>query len=321
MADTHLPKGLIVDMITPLLEGGGIDNSGLERHVKGLMPYAQAIFIAGPSMGEGEGLNPEKREELFHKTLLIVQSRLPVFVWITGATGDETEGTLRLLERRVKELYYAGPVFWVDTPLYYHSNRDLEENYEKLSSMSERSFILINDPEFIRRKDQPLKRPNIRTSILKGLARIEHVKGLIYSGSLDRAYNYRKAVRSRADFMIYDGAESHFLEHPSLNGVLSRGANLAPAAWKTVISSSLNLYGNLEEYPDRIRQILDAGSCLNELRQIYRGYGPGFFKQVLSKTRTIEPVRLPADSGKAAGDVEKILRLMEDHRSHSPFKP
>ena len=321
MAATQLPRGLIVDMITPLLEDGGIDHTGLERHVKGLMRYAQAILIAGPSMGEGEDLSPEQREELFHRTLLIVQSRVPVLVWISGATGEGTEGTLLLLKKRLKELGYAGPVFWVDTPLYYHSNRGLEGHYGKLSSMSEGSFVLINDPEFIRRKDQPLKRLNIRTSILKGLASMEKVKGVIHSGSLDRAYNYRKATRLRQDFMIYDGDESHFLEHPSLNGVLSRGANLAPAAWKTVVSSSLNLYGNLEEYPDRMRQILDSGRHLNELRNIYKGYGSGFFKQVLSETGIIERVPLPADSGKEAGDVKKILRLIEDHRSRSPFKP
>ena len=78
MAATQLPKGLIVDMITPLLEDGSIDKTGMERHVKSLIPYAQAIFIAGPSIGEGEDLSPGQREELFLQTLLIVQSRLPV---------------------------------------------------------------------------------------------------------------------------------------------------------------------------------------------------------------------------------------------------
>jgi hypothetical protein len=120
--------------------------------------------------------------------------------------------------------------------------------------------------------------------------------------------------------MIYDGDESHFFEHPSLNGLLSMGANLAPAAWKTVISSSLNMYGNLEEYPDRMRQILDAGSYLNELRHIYKGYGPGFFKRVLSEIGIIDRVTFPAESGKIAGDVKKIIKLMEDHGSRSPFK-
>ena len=81
MAAMQLPKGLIVDMITPLLNNGGVDGRGLERHLKMLMPHAQAIFIAGPYMGEGIDLNPEQREELFHQTLLIIQSRMPVLVY------------------------------------------------------------------------------------------------------------------------------------------------------------------------------------------------------------------------------------------------
>jgi len=320
MAATQLPKGLIVDLITPLSKDGGIDGKGLERHVKGLMPYVQAIFLAGPYMGEGTGLGPDQREELFHKTLLIVQSRLPVLVWISRATDEETETTLLLLKKRIEALKYAGPVLWVDTPLYYHSNRGLESHYKKISSLVEEPFVLINDPVLVRGKDQPLKRINIRTSILKGLASIESIKGLIFFGSLDRSYNYRKAVRSCIDFRIYDGDESRFLEHPSLNGVLSKGANLAPAAWKTITASSLNLNGNLEDYPDRMRQILDAGRYLNDLKNIYKGYGPGFFKQVLSKTGLIEHPASPDDSEKCAGDVERIIGLMEEHRNYTSFK-
>jgi dihydrodipicolinate synthase/N-acetylneuraminate lyase len=321
MAAIQLPKGLIVDMISPILADGGIDGIGLERHIRGLMPYAQAVFIAGPSMGEGVDLSPEQREELFHKTLLTVKSRLPVFVWISMPTTEATESTLLLLKKRLDTLGYAGPVCWVDTPLYHHSNRGLEDLYLRLSSMAGGSFLLINDPEFVRKKGQPLKRLNIRTSILKDLACMESVRGVIYSGALDRAYNYRRATRMRPDFMIFDGGESHFLEHPSLNGVLSRGANLAPAAWKTVISSSLNLDGNLDEYPDRMRQILEAGRYLNSLRHIYRGYGPGFFKHVLSETGIIERLASPAVPEKEAGDVKRILGLMEDHRSRSPVRP
>lgn len=319
MADMRLPKGLIVDMVTPLSRDGEIDGAGLERHVKGLMDHAQALFIAGPSMGEGEALGPEQREDLFHRILLIVQSRLPVLIWISGQTAEETEGTLLLLKKRLKALYYEGPVFWVDTPLYYHSNRGMEDHYKNISSLAERPFILINDPEFIRRKGQPLKRPNIRTSILKGLAEIEAVKGLIYSGTLDRSYNYRKAVRSHPDFMIYEGDESRFLERPGLNGVLSRGANLNPAAWRTITASSLNLDGDHGDYPDRMGQILDAGRHLNELKHIYRGYGPGFFKQVLAETGVIEHAVSTVESKNMADDVEKIIMLMKDYRSNFPF--
>jgi len=316
----QLPKGLIVDLVTPLSKDGGIDDRGLERHIKGLLPHVQAIFLAGPYMGEGANLSPELREELIHKTLLIVQSRVPVLVWISRPAIEETENNLLLMKKRLEMLKYTGPVFWVDTPLYYHSNRGLDDHYKKITSLVEEPFIIINDPALIRGKEQPLKRLNIRTAILKGLVSIENIKGLIFLGSLDRSYNYRKAVRSRMDFMIYDGDETYFLEHPSLNGILSRGANLAPVAWKTITASSLNLDGNLEDYPDHMRQILGAGRYLNELKDIYRGYGPDFFKQVLSKIGIIEYPGSPVDPGKMLDDVDKITELMKGHRSYAPYQ-
>lgn len=320
MGATLLPKGLIVDMITPRSRDGGIDIMGLDRHVKGLMPHVQAIFIAGPYMGEGADLSTEQREELFYRTLSIVQSRLPVLVWISMATVEQTLNTLLSLRKILETLGYSGPVFWVDTPLLYHSNRGLEDHYKYMSSIAEGSFILVNDPVFITAKEQPLKRVNIRTSILKSLASLERIKGLIYFGSLERSYNYRKAVRSRPDFMIYDGDESHFFEHPNLNGVLSRGANLDPAAWKTIVSSSLNLNGNLEDYPDRMRQILAAGRYLNDLKHIYDGHGPDFYKQVLFKTGAIEHTASDAESGSSADDVNKAVELLKDYQSRSSFK-
>lgn len=319
MTVAQLPKGLIVDMITPLLRNGAIDDKGLELYLKALTPNAQAIFLAGPYMGDGEDLSGEQREELFHRTLLAVQSRLPVLVWISMATVDETLEVLLILKKRLETLHYTGPVFWVDTPLYYHSNRGLETHFKNMSSMVEEPFILINDPSFIRKKDQSLKRLNIRTSILKRLASLESIKGIIYFGSLERSYNYRKAVRSRVDFMIYDGDESHFLEHPSLNGVLSRGANLAPAAWKTVIASSLNQNGDLENYPDRMRQILEAGMYLKDLKNIYSGYGPGFFKQIMSEIGIFEYDGSHVDSKKNGEDVNSALTLMKTHRNYFPF--
>ena len=319
MTVAQLPKGLIVDMISPLLRNGAIDDKGLERYLKALMPNAQAIFLAGPYMGDGEYLSGEQREELFHRTLLAVQSRLPVLVWISMATVDETLELLLMLKKRLETLYYTGPVFWVDTPLYYHSNRGLETHFQNMSSMVEGPFILINDPSFIRKKNRPLKRLNIRTSILKRLASLESIKGIIYFGSLERSYNYRKAVRSRVDFMIYDGDESHFIEHPSLNGVLSRGANLAPAAWKKVSESSLNLNGDLEHYPDRMRQILEAGMYLKDLKNIYSGYGSGFFKQILSEIGIFEYYGSHFDSKKNDEDVKSAVTLMKTHLNYFPF--
>jgi dihydrodipicolinate synthase/N-acetylneuraminate lyase len=320
MATNPLPRGLIVELITPLLKNGDIDVKGLERHINDMMPHVHGIYAGGPVMGEGANLSPEQREELFHRTLLAVQSRLPVLTWISAPTVEGTEAMLLSLRKRIATLGYTGPVFWVDTPLYYHSNRGLEAAYERMSSMVDEPFVLVNDPEFVKTKAQSFKRLNIRTSILKNLASREKIKGLIFSGSLERAYNYRKAVRSNPDFMIYDGDESQFLEHPNLNGILSRGANLAPAPWKIVTSSSLNLGGNAEDYPDRMRQVMEAGRHLNDLKDIYNRHGADFFRQVLARTGIFDEQMQPSGSEEVKNDVEKIAAMIEERRNYVPFK-
>lgn len=308
MAAIRLPRGLIIDLITPLTKGGEIDGRGLDKHIDRILPHVQALFLASPYMGEGISLGLDQREELFDKSLVIIQGKAPIFMWISGETDEKTKELLLLLRKRMTLRKYSGPVFWVDTPLYYHSNRGLPGHYEEMSFLAEESFILHNDPALIKHIDKTFKRCNIRTSILKELALLKSIKGLIFSGSLDRSYNYRKAVRGRTDFRIYDGDESHFMEHPSLSGVISAGANLAPRAWQRITASSLNLNNREGDYPDYLKQIWDTGKYLNNLRSIYHGYGAHLIKGLLSQMGVIGA----AFSGEAQEDIEEEIRSLKE---------
>ena len=57
MAVLPSPRGLIIDLITPLKKSGDIDGRGLGRHLDGVLPYAQALLLASPHIGEGKGLD------------------------------------------------------------------------------------------------------------------------------------------------------------------------------------------------------------------------------------------------------------------------
>jgi len=282
------PRGLIIDLITPLKRGGDIDGRGLGKQLDRVLPHVHALLLASPYMGEGNHLKPTQREELLEKVIVVVRGRVPILVWISQNTEEETRETLALLKKRLEIRNYTGPVFWIDTPLYYHSNRGLPQHYRKLSSAAEEPFILHNDPELIKYLGRPLKRNNIRTGILKDLAQIDNIQGLIFFGSLDRANNYQKAVRSRSDFRIYDGDESHFLSHPSVSGVISRGANLAPKAWQKITTSSLNWSGDQKDYPDYLKQIWEVGGYLSNLKDIYDNFSVPLIKLVLSDMGIIE---------------------------------
>jgi dihydrodipicolinate synthase/N-acetylneuraminate lyase len=310
------PRGLIIDLITPLKKSGEIDGRGLGKHLDRVLPHVQALLLASPQTGEGKNLDPSQRDELLEKALVVVRGQVPILIWITHNTEEKTKETLHLLKKRLERRRYTGQIFWIDTPLYYHSNRRLPSLYKELSTLVKEPFLLRNDPELIEQIASPLKRNNIRTSILKELSRIDTIQGLIFLGSLDRARNYQKAVRARSDFRIYDGDESHFLTHPSLSGVVSVGANLAPRAWQKVTASSLNLSGERKDYPDHLQQIWDQGEYLQGLLEIYQSSSARLIKQVLWDKGIIESptsTLTEEDTEARAGRLEALMERYGDY--------
>jgi dihydrodipicolinate synthase/N-acetylneuraminate lyase len=187
----------------------------------------------------------------------------------------------------------------------------LPSHYNNLSTKAKEPFLLHNDPELIRQIASTFKRTNIRTSILKELSQMESMHGLIFLGSLDRARNYQKAVRARSDFRIYDGDESHFLNYPSLSGVVSVGANLAPRAWQKVTASSLNLSGERKDYPDSLQQIWNQGEYLRSLLEIYQNSSASLIKQVLSDKGILESPTATVMEENTEEKAKRLAALME----------
>lgn len=311
MASLSSPRGLIVDLVTPLKENGDIDERSLGRLLDRVLPHVQAVLIAGPHMGEGASLSAGQREELMEKTLVVVRGQAPVLVWITQDTEQETRETLEALSKKLRRNNYAGRVCWLDTPLYYHSNRGLVSHYRNMTTLTQEAWLLHNDPALIDQLALPLKRNNLRTSILIKLLEIEEIQGLLYLGSLDRAAHYEKATKARPDFKIYDGEESRFLTHPSVSGVVSAGANLSPRAWFKITDASLRLRGGHEDYPDRLEQIWKTGQYLQRLMDLYGSAAVQVIKQVLAEAGIIESPTCFMKPAKVGDKVKSILEEMK----------
>jgi len=281
------PKGLIVDLITPLNDKGGIDTEGLHSLLGKILPYADAVLLAGPRMGEGRGLGVELKIDLLEKATTFIQGKTPIFFWISEDSSEGTKKTLALLEDSLDSSDYEGTILWLDTPLFYHSNRGLYDHYQDLTSNTGRAFVLHNDPGLIKLRERHLKRSNIRTNILRNLSNIGKLKALIFQGSLTRANNYQKALNTRPDFRVYDGDETRFLEHPSLSGVLSIGANLVPETWSEVTRASLGMLKEDREKPDYLNQIWEISRFLKDLMQIYNRSPVRIIKRALVDLKII----------------------------------
>ena len=316
MAALSLPRGLIVDLLTPLKQNGDIDGRSLGRQLDRVLPHVQAVLAAGPRMGEGRNLSAEQRAEIMEKSLAVVGGQVPVLVWITQETEQKTAETLGLLSKRLKARKYKGRVCWLDTPLYYHSNRGLVSHYRQLTAPTQESWLLHNDPGLIDQLARSFKRNNIRTSILKDIMGIDEIQGLLFLGSLDRAGNYQKATRTRPDFRIYDGDELRFLTHPSLSGVVSAGANLSPKAWRKITEASLGFTENKEGYPDRLKQIWETGRYLQALLDLYSSQTVPVIKRVLWDAGILESPTCFVE----AGDVEeKVRSIIEEMKTFGEY--
>ena len=127
------PKGLIIDLITPLDDKGDIDDKGLGTLLNKVLPYTDAVLLASPQMGEGSGLSLKLKTELLKKVAAFIQGRMPIFFWISEDSVEGTKKTLAFLEGALESYNYEGEVFWLDSPLYYHSNRGLYDHYQVLT--------------------------------------------------------------------------------------------------------------------------------------------------------------------------------------------
>ena len=305
------PRGLIVDLITPLTARGAVDARGLTRLLDRTAPHAQGIVLASPLAGEGTGLDTGMRCELLDTALTAVRGVIPLFVWVSQAEEDAAGRTLVSLEAVLRRRRYEGPVFWVDTPLFYHSNRGLLEHYRSLCEKSTVPFVLHNSPEFILRLARPLKRNNIRTAIVKDLSCLDRIVGMIFSGTLDRARNYQRASRRRGSFRIYDEDEGHFLDYPSMNGVVSIGANLSASSWLTVTRASLRISADRMNYPDYRRQVMEKGFFLRELFESYRALPVPVVKESLASMGVIDSPACASPAGDVSEPVARVRSLME----------
>ncbi len=281
-SDTNkLPRGLICPLVTPLKAEDVLDMATLERLIGQAGTGADALLVGDVFWGEGLQLSPETRIEMVTATLEIVRGKWPVLITITSDTSEATLGLAARIESFIHRSGYSGSVFWVDYPIYYHGNRGLPQFYEAMSRNIAIPLILGNHPGLIQRHKSRIKHKNIRTSVLKKLSGIDHIKGLIFSGSLKRSINYHKAVRHRWGFKFYDGDEAAFIKQPSSDGVVAGGANLLPQAWHEITWSSLNRYDVQRQYPDHVSQIWQTGVMVQEFYDLYAKSPPAVLKRML----------------------------------------
>jgi dihydrodipicolinate synthase/N-acetylneuraminate lyase len=285
--DVSPPRGLICPVVTPIQVDGTLDKISLGRLLSHVRRHADAILLSDLRWGEGLDFPPSLRLELMDAGFRWAGGRLPVLVCITAKTMDETAALLSEAQRLVDRIGYDGAVFWVDYPLVYHSNRDLPAAVGRMGSGSRFPLLLANDPARVRSVKGSTRRGNIRTAVLKSIARTASVRGMIFTGSFRRSIHYQEAVRRRTDFFFYDGDEAVFLRSPGTGGVVAGGSNLLPELWHDVARSSLNRYDTERQFRAHQAGIWQSGMELEKLYRLTRQCPADRMKRILARVGLI----------------------------------
>lgn len=295
-------------MVTPCDGKGRIDWASFERLAERLLPLADGLCVGESLVGEGLWLPHPIRQELLGGALRMLSGRKPLFLCATGETEAETLSGIEWITAQATHPSMGSQIFWVDLPLWYHSNRKLPQLYEEWKRRTPFPILLSNQPRLIALRGKTLKRRNIRTSILKRLVENEQIVGLLYAGDLKRAMDYQRAVRQRRDFLFYDGEERNFLNQPSASGVVAAGANLLPSEWREIVQASLHL----REDPVQNLRVFQQSQKLRTLSQILREGPAAMLKQALHRLGILSEARLwtphPGPSAGGSAALDRFLR-------------
>ena len=263
------PEGLVIELVTPLTEAGDLDAESLSRLAPRIITNADGLLVGGAEAGEGLVLNMEVRRQLVSRTLELVGGRLPLFIGITGQTPEETRETGLAVRQEMDRVEYTGQVFLADLPLWYHSNRGLPKFYQELLQAVGLPLILLYLPGVVSLRALLFKHRNIRTQVVKKLAALPEVAGLIYRGDIRRFLNYHLAAVARPAFAFYEADENRFLTRPGAWGVVSQGAQLHPEAWQRVTRACLHPEEVAEDYTAR-HELWEESTRLLNLAGLYR---------------------------------------------------
>ena len=306
------PKGLLTALITPLDAKGKIDWLSLKALIDRLLPFSDGFLIGEPLVGEGLSLPDALRLELFRGCLEAVKGRKPLFLCPTAQTSEETLKCVEAGEHFIRDIPENPPVFWVDLPLWHHSNRKLPQFYEDWNRRTSLPLLLYNHPALITRLNRSLKRKNIRTAVLKKLSENERIVGIVQAGDFQRTLHYQRAVRMRRDFRIYDGDETNFLNQPSSSGVVSWGANLLPTEWQEVVTGALTL----TEDPGMGLSLFKASQKLKTLSKIMHLNPAAFLKYGLYRTGQVKEARLWKENlNLSSAELEKMESFLRENFS------
>ncbi|MHC4122379.1 MAG: dihydrodipicolinate synthase family protein [Planctomycetota bacterium] len=232
MTEKNLPrpfKGIIVPMITPLIDINTLDVDGLEKLIEHILAGGvNALFILGTT-GEAPSLGYKLRFELIERTCKQVANRVPVFVGITDTSFIESmDVASKAADAGVQALVLAPPYY------FSSSQPELLEYVEHLVSKLPLPVFLYNMPSHTKVVFEP--------ETIRAVSDIDGIIGLKDS-SCNMVYFHlvQMALKDRPDFTLLVGPEELLAEAVLLgaHGGVNGGANICPRLYVDLYNAAV----------------------------------------------------------------------------------
>jgi 4-hydroxy-tetrahydrodipicolinate synthase len=225
--------GVIVPLLTPLLDDETVDEQSLGRLIEHVIAGGvAAIFVLGSS-GEAPALRPAQKERIVRLAVAKVAGRVPVLAGVV-------EPSTTLAVEAARQYAALGADALVPTSPYYflHDQDDLASHFRAIAEAVDIPVFVYNIPV--------LAGHTLSPELVASLAKLPNIQGLKDSdGKLDA---FQQFLKSRSDtFQVWQGAEpvAAISVVRGADGLVLGLANIAPQMIVAMYGAASS--GNLEE--------------------------------------------------------------------------
>lgn len=227
-------NGVIVPMISPVLEDNSIDVQSVAKIVDLISKHGCAPFVIGTT-GEAASLSASQKSELVSATVKAANGNVPVFAGISGTSLTEA------IEQARQYKDQGADIFVTTLPYYYPiSETEMLRFFESLADGIEAPLVLYNMPAMVGK--------SIPLDIADQLSQHPWIIGMKDSErNIERIESSIEMWKDRVDFGFYQGwaAQSAHALKLGANGIVPSTANFAPEPYQKLFEASK--MGNFEE--------------------------------------------------------------------------
>jgi 4-hydroxy-tetrahydrodipicolinate synthase len=283
-------RGIIVPMITPFNDRGGIDEEKSTDFIRFLLANKTIPFVLGTS-GEVYSIPVDERNKLIN---ILIENRLPDVPLIAGMGGLTFNDTIRLGNQYFE---WGVDALVLTLPGYFELTDDQVYNYFlELSKQLKGNVILYNIPVVIHN--------SISISVIERLSRQDNIIGIKDSEfDEERMKESLKLWVDRDDFIYLIGVMEFMYE-----GLKAGAAGLVPSTANIVPKIFHNMFSfHLQGKYDEVKKI---HLMANNILSIYKnghtlGESIATLKYLASLEDLCDMVTLPPLSG--LSESEKII--------------